>query len=92
VFRPGNQQAVVDEAIEVVGGERAADAGGAGRFLAADPTTAVRDEVVERSSHRIVQRPDERDRGVRRLLPHDLILKQIRIDMEGADVLKLTFT
>jgi hypothetical protein len=47
------EQAALDELVEVVGGERAADAHGRRRLVAADPSASVRHELVEPSADRV---------------------------------------
>ena len=76
----GFQQAVVDELVEVIGGQRAADADGRGGVLAAHRLPALGHVPVQRAAERVTQPGKAGELLIDVARVHAAILKQILLD------------
>jgi len=76
----GLQQAVVDELVEVVGGQGPTDADGGGRVVAAHGDAALGHEPVEGPAERVTQAGEAGELLIDVVVTHIPILKQILLD------------
>src|SRR5215218_10559293 len=82
----GLEQAVVDELVEVIGGEWTADAGGVGGVVAADGDAAVGHVAVEGAADGIAQAGQVAELPVDVRRVHSFILKQMIIDSQPGNL------
>jgi hypothetical protein len=83
----GLEQAVVDELVEVVGGQGTADAGGVGGGVAADGDAAVGHVPVEGTADGVAKAGQAAELPVEVVGVHASILKQMILDIQDSSLL-----